>query len=406
MSAAPSAPLKATSLAALLAALAMLGPFSIDTFFPAFRAMEGALDVSAAAMQQTISVYLGSYAVMSLFHGPLSDAYGRRRVILVSTALFAVASVGCTLAPGFVSLLVFRAAQGVAAGAGLIVGRAIIRDRYQGPDAQRLMAQISLIFGVAPALAPIAGGWLLLIAGWRSIFGALAIFSLAVWLWCLRALPETLPPAARQPLSPASLARTYGSMLRDPVFVALSLMTAANFGGLFVYVAAAPAFIMEHLHLNEQQFAWLFIPAIGGMMLGAALSGRMAGRYNPEQTMTLAFVLMGLGTVANLAVTVWLPAVLPWAVLTIGLASVGMAVAFPTITLLLLDRYPAQRGSASSLQSSFILVSNAVLAGVTVPLIAHHLFWLALYSAGSILVGYGCWRVAVKRLHMPPVAKA
>lgn len=394
--AAPEAKLK--YLAPLLAALAMLGPFSIDTFFPAFRAMGEQLLASPVAMQQTISVYLAAYAVMSLFHGPLSDAYGRRRVILISTALFALASAGCMLTPGFVSLLVFRAVQGVAAGAGLIVGRAIIRDRYHGPDAQKLMSQISLIFSVAPAIAPIVGGWLLGLAGWRSIFGALAVFTGVVWLWCLRALPETHPPEARRPLSPLSLARGYGQMLRDPVFVALALMLAGNFGGLFAYIASAPVFILDHLHLNEQQFAWLFIPAIGGLTLGAAISGRLAHSHTPQQTLRMAFQVMLAGALLNLLVSYAMPPVLPWVVVPLGIYSTGVAIAFPSATLLLLDRYPLARGAASSLQATFVLASNAVLSGVTVPLISHQLGHLALYMAGSMLAGFAAWCIADARL--------
>ncbi len=397
MSAAPP-PLKAAHLAPLLAALAMLGPFSIDTFFPAFRVMAADLGVSATAMQQTISVYLAAYAVMSLFHGPLSDAYGRRNTILVSTALFALASAGCMLTPGFTGLLFFRAAQGLAAGAGLIVGRAIIRDRFAGPDAQKLMSQISLIFGVAPAIAPVAGGLLVGVSGWRSIFGVLALFSAAVWLWCLRLLPETHAPAARRPLSARALAQTYGGMLRDPVFVALSIGLAGNFGALFVYIASAPVFVMDHLHLNERQFAWLFVPAIAGMMLGATVSGRLAHSHTPQQTMRIAYQLMGGGVLVNLLVSALLTPSVPWTVLPITIFSMGMAVAFPTASLLLLDRFPATRGAVSSLQSAFILTSNAVLSGLTVPLISHHISWLAAYATGSIGLGYCCWCFASARL--------
>lgn len=388
----------ARRLAPLLAALAMLGPFSIDTFFPAFRAMEAQFAVGSMAMQQTISIYLGAYAVMSLLHGPLSDSYGRRPVILISTALFAAASLGCALSPSFTSLLIYRAAQGFAAGAGLIVGRAMIRDQFQGPDAQRLMAQVSLIFGVAPAIAPIVGGWMLLWSGWRSIFGLLAGFSVVVWIWCLVALPETLPRPQRQAFSARKLVSTYRRMLQDRCFVALAVTTAGNFGGLFVYVAAAPVFVMNHLGLSEQEFAWLFIPAIGGMMLGSAISGRIAGRRNAEETLQLAYLLMAAGAVSNLLLSYLVPAVLPWAVLTIALGSVGMALAFPTITLLMLDRYPAQRGAASSVQSMVILVANALLAGLTVSLVSHSLLGLAGYAAASMLLGYGAWRYARARL--------
>ncbi len=384
----------ARRLAPLLAALAMLGPFSVDTFFPAFRVMEAELNVSAAVMQQTLSLYLTAYAVMSLFHGPLSDAYGRRPVIIISTALFALATLGCALAPSFAMLLVFRAAQGIAAGAGLIVGRAIIRDRFAGPDAQRLMSQVSLIFSAAPALAPVIGGVMLGVGGWRSIFGTLTAFTALTVLWCWKALPETLPLAQRQPIAVKSLARTYAGMLQDAVFRRLALTGVFNFAALFLYIASAPVFVLDILHLSERQFAWLFVPVIGGMMIGAIFSGRMAGRRSAVQTLRLAYGLMALGHGLNLAVALLLPPGVPWSVLPIALVGVGVALSFPSLTLMVLDRYPATRGAASSLQAALTLMFNAVISGLVAPLVSHHPVQLAVMAAALCLTGFTVWRLA------------
>src|SRR5690606_5936454 len=148
-------------LALILAGLAMFGPFSIDTVFPAFPVMASDLGASKLAMQQTISTYLIGYAAMSLFHGPISDAIGRKKVLVAGTVLFTLASAGAALAQDMPTMLAFRVLQGLSAGVGLIVGRAVIRDCLQGDDAQRLMSHVSMIFGVAPAIAPIIGGWIL-----------------------------------------------------------------------------------------------------------------------------------------------------------------------------------------------------------------------------------------------------
>ena len=390
----------ARRLAPLLAALAMLGPFSIDTFFPAFRVMEAHFAVTPAAMQQTISVYLAVYAVMALFHGPLSDAYGRRRVILFFTGLFAVASLGCALAPSFGALLFFRAMQGVAAGAGLIVGRAIIRDRFGGADAQKLMSQVTLIFGIAPALAPVIGGWLLAYSGeWRPLFGFLALFSLLVAVWSVWMLPETHGKALRTPLRPKTLARTYSSMLRDAPFCWLSLAASFNFSALFIYIASAPAFVLDVLQLGEQDFAWLFVPAIGGMMVGAAISGRLAGKRNPEQMMRLCFRLAACGVVTNLLVNLLLPVGVPWSVLPIALLGMGVSLGFPTMSLMVIDRFPATRGAGSSLQTAISLLLMSAISGALSPLVAHHHLGLALCSAALSALGYGCWRLAQRHLH-------
>src|SRR6478672_6670223 len=187
-------------LALILGGLAMFGPFSIDTIFPAFPQIGEQLGADKMAMQQTISVYLLAYAAMSLVHGPLSDALGRRPVILAGLVVFALASVGCALSTSLPMLLWFRALQGFSAGVGLIVGRAVIRDVLHGHDAQRLMSQVSMIFGIAPAVAPVVGGWLLGWQRWPGIFWFLAAFAIALIAVVWRGMPETHPPPARLPL--------------------------------------------------------------------------------------------------------------------------------------------------------------------------------------------------------------
>ena len=392
----------ARRLAPLLAALAMIGPFTIDTFFPAFRVMGDHFQVSPAAMQQTISVYLLVYAVMALFHGPLSDAHGRRRVIIFFTLVFAAASLGCALASSFSALLGFRMMQGLAAGAGLIVGRAIIRDRFAAADAQRLMAQVTLIFGVAPAIAPVIGGWLLNATGeWRPLFGALCLFALAVAAWCAWQLPETHAPALRTPFNPRTLGRTYASMLRDGPFLWLSLTASFNFGAFFIYIASAPAVVLDVLKLGEQDFAWLFVPAIGGMMLGAALSGRQAGRRTPNQMMRLVFRLATIAVAMNLLVNLCLPPGVPWTVLPLALIGVSVALGFPTLAILILDRFPLTRGAGSSLQTAISLLFMALLSGSLSPLVAHQPLLLASTSALLSALGYVCWKRGQARLMEP-----
>ena len=191
-------------LAALLATLVMLGPFSIDLYLPAFGAIGGEFGVPPVALQATLSAYLFAYAFMMLWHGALSDALGRRPVVLAGLVVYAVATLGCAIAGNIESLLLVRALQGLSAGAGLVVGRAIIRDRYHGSEAQKVMSQITLVFSIAPAVAPVVGGILLNTLGWRSIFWVLFAFTLAVLAWTARSLPATHPPSARTPRPPCT----------------------------------------------------------------------------------------------------------------------------------------------------------------------------------------------------------
>jgi DHA1 family bicyclomycin/chloramphenicol resistance-like MFS transporter len=396
-------------LAPLLAALAMFGPFSIDTIFPAFPAIARELGASAVAMQQTISVYMIAYALMSLFHGPLSDALGRRRVILAGVAVFALASIGCALAGSVGSLLAFRALQGISAGAGLIVGRAIIRDCYDGVEAQRLMATVSMIFGIAPAIAPIVGGWIVAFAHWSMIFWLLAAFAAALWLTCLAWLPETHPRERRVPLSFNELATTYRRIAADRAFLPLALAGTLNFNALFVYVASAPAFVLNLLKLDSQHFAWLFIPAISGMILGAFISGRLAGKLSASATVRLGYAIMLGASAINLATTVLLPSPrVPWSVLPIGLHAIGIGINFPTLTLLLLDRFPHHRGAVSSVQAFVSLVLSALLAGAISPMVSGSALGLAATAAGATVLGFASWRVyrAIETRESRPAAAA
>ena len=196
----------------------MIGPFSIDAVFPAFPLIGASFQVDGTALQQLISVYLITYAVMSLFHGAISDAIGRKPVMVAGMLLYALASVGAALSTSFVMLLVCRGLQGVSAGAGLVVGRAVIRDSLEGPAAQRLMSQVMMIFGVAPVIAPMIGALLLPLGGWHGIFWLLAGFTLLLALALQLFLDETHPPSQRTRFAPRPLLADYTSFGRDRLF--------------------------------------------------------------------------------------------------------------------------------------------------------------------------------------------
>jgi DHA1 family bicyclomycin/chloramphenicol resistance-like MFS transporter len=380
-------------IALLLGGLAMFGPFSIDTIFPAFPQLSAQLGADKLAMQQTISVYLLAYALMSVVHGPLSDAVGRRRVIIGGLAVFTLASVGCALAPDLGTLLLFRALQGLSAGVGLIVGRAAIRDLFQGDDAQRLMSQVSMIFGIAPAIAPLVGGWILGWARWPMIFWFLTAFSVLLLASTALWLPETHPKEARLTLAPRRMLRDYVYIFLNPRFQRIAAAGALNFAGLFLYIASAPAFVMDLLGLNERQFGWLFIPTIGGMTIGAYVSGRSAGRIGGARLVAIGFACCGVAAVANIAYNALAETLtVPWAVLPMVLAAFGVALIFPIVTLAILDMYPRQRGAASSLQAFTGLILNAVVAGVLSPLLSHHGLHLALAAGAFTLLGWLFWR--------------
>ena len=375
----------------LLAGLATLGPFSIDTYLPSFPAMAHDLQASNLQVQQTLSVYLVAFAVMQLAHGTLSDSLGRRPVILAGLVVFALASVGCALAEDIKQLLAFRALQGLSAGAGIVVGRAIIRDLFQGPQAQRLMSQVTMIFGVAPAVAPLVGGYLHGAFGWHSIFVFLASLAFLLLAASLSWLPETLPGPHRQPLRLAPILGCARMILASRDFVLLSLALGFNFAGFFLYIAAAPVLIYRLLGLGHHDFPWLFVPAVSGMVLGAFLSGRLAHRLNPHATVRAGYRVMAVAAALNLGYSLWFTPALPWAVLPVALYAVGMALAMPSITLLILDLFPATRGLAASLQGFLSTLLNAAVAGGLAPVAAISTAGLALAMAVLLAMGALCW---------------
>ncbi|PNS09702.1 Bcr/CflA drug resistance transporter protein [Lysobacter silvestris] len=397
------AALSALRLAPVLGALAMIGPFSIDTIFPAFPRIGAQFGADKLAMQQTISAYLFAYALMSIAHGPLSDALGRRRVILAGLAMFGLASVGCALSTSLPMLLAFRVLQGLSAGVGLIVGRAVIRDVLHGHDAQRLMSQVSMIFGIAPAIAPLVGAWLLGWSRWPAIFWFLAVFALVLSAAVVWRLPETHPIESRQPLRVAPMVRGYWAMLRDPPFLRLALAGSLNFAALFLYIASAPALVLDHLRLGQNGFGWFFIPMIGGMMLGAFVSGRLAGRMDGTAQIRIGFACCIAAALLNAAYhyAVVVPAVLP-TVLPVALNSFGIALVFPILTLAILDMFPAVRGAASSMQAFIGLLANALVAGLVSPWLSGDLFHLALAAGLLSVLAWLFWRWEYHRRSRPP----
>jgi DHA1 family bicyclomycin/chloramphenicol resistance-like MFS transporter len=394
-------------LAFVLGALAMFGPFSIDTVFPAFGAMADDLGSTPVAVQQTISSYLLGYGLMSLFHGAISDAVGRRPVILWGIALFGLASVGCALSTDLTTLLVFRFIQGLCAGVGMIVGRAVIRDVFDGEEAQRLMSQVSMIFSIAPAIAPIVGGWILGFGDWHAIFWFLAVLSLVLGALVWRVLPETHPPERRLPLHAGLLMGNYVAMIQHRRFVWLVAVTTMNFAALFLYIASAPVVVMTHLGMGESDFGWFFVPVISGMLAGAWATGRAAGRFAARTMVMAGFACCLVAALANLAYAAIAPGyVYPWAILPLMLLSFGVALVFPQLMLQLLDLYPTQRGSASSMQAFLSLMFQAGVAGLLSPMLSASPLFLALAAAALSALAFGIWRWGDAHLMRRAVAMA
>ena len=379
------------ALAVLLALLGMLGPFSIDTYLPAFSGIALSIGATPVEMQQTLSAYLFGFAFMNLFHGALSDSFGRRPVVLWGLAVFTLASVGCALSQTIGQLVLFRALQGLSTGAGIVVSRAVVRDMFPPAEAQRVMSQVTIYFGAAPAIAPIIGGFLFVHAGWHAIFWFLVAVGVVLFVANYRLLPETLHIDQRQPFNPRHLMRGYKDLCSDPRFLLLALASGVPFNGMFLYVLSAPAFLGEHLALAPTQFFWFFLLTIGGIMSGAWLSGRMAGKVTPKRQIRDGFVIMLATSVVNVVANLLFTPHAGWALFPIGVFAFGWALMVPVITLLVLDLHPERRGMASSLQAVIGSTANGLVAGVIAPLIMHSTMLLALTSISMLGVGLVAW---------------
>lgn len=388
-------------IALLLACLSALGPFSIDTYLPSFPDIAHSLGATPLEVQQTLSIYLFSFAAMTLWHGAIADRFGRRRVILGALILFGIASAGCLFATSIGQLWFWRAMQGITAGAGIVISRAIVRDLYDGADAQRLMAQITMMFALAPAIAPVIGGWLQIWFGWRSIFAFLVLLTAALWLACLKLLPETLPPEKRQSLRPGYLVAAYRKVFSSPRFLLACAALALNFAGFFIYVLSAPVFLMRHLGLPETAFLWLFGPAMLGLMSGSWLSGRLAGKRTPGQAIALGYGVMASAAVLNLTLNLSLPPGLPWSVAPLFVYTVGMSLAMPNLTLFALDPFPEQRGLAASCQTFFQSGFNGIAAALIAPALWGSTLSLA-FGMVCLMATGGLAALAHRRLRLLP----
>ncbi len=225
------------------------------------------------------------------------------------------------------------------------------------------------------------------------MFAFVVVFTGGVWLVCWRSLPETLPQERRQPMNPRFLLQSYWRVLRTAPFVALSIAVTFNFAAVFIYIVAAPVFLIQHLHVSETGFLWLFGPSTSGIVTGAWLSGRLAGRLSRRQTVWWAYGIMIFAAAANVILNVVAPPGLPWSVAPIFVYFAGSALAMPSLTLMALDLFPDQRGLAASCQSFVQTSGNAIATAVVAPLVWASTQTLAAGMAVMLAVGLGAFLV-------------
>ncbi len=370
----------------VLASLAALAPFAIDTYLPAFPSLAKALGGTNLELQQSLTAYLFPYAIMTLWHGAISDSIGRLSTLRWGLGVFAVASLGCAFSTNVETLWFFRAIQGISGGAGNVVARAMVRDLFEGVTAQRVMAQVQMIFGLAPAVAPMIGGVLLGIH-WQAIFIFLFLYSSLTLIFSQIYLPETVPKEKRIVLSAKNVLSSYKSVFGDIEFLKLTIAIGANFAGFFVYVLASPVFLLEHLHLNQNQFGFMFVPTVCGMVTGSYLARHSAGQYEPYKVVRFGYGWMTLAVVSNLSICLLFKPNPFLNIAPIAFYNIGMAMVLPILSIAALDRIPRLRGTAASGQAFIQMLLSTVSAGIVIPLIWHHISGLALGMFGYLILG-------------------
>jgi DHA1 family bicyclomycin/chloramphenicol resistance-like MFS transporter len=378
------------SLAVMLGGLSLLGPLSIDAYLPAFADIERDFQASTADLQLTLTGYLLAFACMSLMHGPLSDAFGRRRVILSALSAFGLAALGCALSPSVGWLTAFRVMQGMSAGAGTVVGRAIIRDCFEGAAATRLLALVSMIFSLSPALAPVFGGWVVTLFTWRTIFLTLFAYAVAMLVLCARSLSESLPRHARRPFRIGILAQQYVVAFGNRRFRLVALAIALGFAGLFLYVASVPAFLGNELGLPPTHYAMMFVPIVAGIVLGSLAAERLAGRVASARLILAGFSIQLVTGIVNVTFHAVYAATVPWSILPLGFYALGMSLATPGLLLTGLDQFPQMRGLAASCQA-FAMVLLAGLVTQLAPTFGGRALALGLAQGVLCIAAFASW---------------
>lgn len=349
----------------LLAALTALGPLATDMYLPALPAIARALDAGADQVQLTLSLYMAGFAISQLLCGPLSDHYGRKPILLAGFSIFTAASVLCALAPNIETLLLGRFLQSFGGAVGPVLGRAAVRDIYQPLEAGRILSYMATVMALAPALAPIGGGLLLLFYGWDSIFLVLAAWGVIVIALLALALPEPLPATRRQPIRPRVILSNFRMLLGERSFIGYSLSNACAFAGLFAFLSGSSFVLIEFLGVPPTSYGFYFAVGVAGFMVGSLIGGHFSRRCGIDRLIFAGAVLTTLGGS--------LMAALAWAELYSVAAIIpphavfmaGVGILMPLTMAGALADFPQCAGSASSL-FGFIQMTSAATVGALV----------------------------------------
>lgn len=389
----------------LLGALTAIGPLSIDMYLPAFVAMAETLGGSRGEIERTLPIFLAGLAIGQLVYGPISDRFGRRPPLMVGLAIYVAGSLGCALATDISMLTGFRLLQALGGGVGMVVARAVIRDRLDPQASARAISKLMLVMGLAPILAPLVGGWMLEVASWRGIFVVQAAFGALCLAWGFAGLVESRPLQSVQPLRLLGALRTYAGLATDRRFLLPTLCGGLGMGGLFAYIAGSPFVLIAMYGVEAADYGWIFGFNAIGLIAASQLNGYWLRRYTPMAVLKLtAFVpaLAGVGLVL-----MSLSGLPPLALLVTGLftyvASLGAIT--PNTAALAMAPHGRTAGAASALLGSLSFMAGMV-AGLAVSLFEGHSVLpmtgvMAVCGLLSGVAGWGTLRAATASAPQP-----
>lgn len=350
-------------LLALLAAMVALGPLSVDMYIPAMPNMMVALDTTISSMHLTMSAYLTGFAVFHLVCGPLADRYGRKPILLLGTAVFVIGCLGCAVSTTIDQLLMFRLLQGIGACVGPTLARTVTRDVFGPTRAARALSLIAMLMALAPAVAPMLGGLMLLVLPWNSIFVFLAVYGAVMIVLIQRLLAESLPQ--RQSLHPLVIARNYRELVMDPFYLSVTVASGLVYAGLIAYLSSSSFVYIEMLGVPVEYFGLVFLTAVAGYMTGSGISARLAGRFDSEQVMLLGSALALFACVLILsAAYIWPRSVLAL-MLPMMFYSTGLGLVLPHAMAIALRPFPHIAGTASALLGFVQMSLSAVASALT-----------------------------------------
>ena len=333
----------------ILGALTAFAPLAIDMYLPAFPTLAKVFRTDTGHVQTTLAAFFMAFALGQAFWGPLADRFGRRIPLMVGLVLFMAASFACTMAPSIGALAVLRFIQGLASCASVVIARAVVRDLFPASEAIPVFAALMLVTGLAPILAPLLGGQLLVTVGWQSVFWFLALFAGGCLFAVIFRLPDSLDTSMRRSLAPDAVLATYAGLFKDRRFLMPALAGGCAIAGMFAYIAGAPFVLIEMYGIPERHFGWVFGTNAMGFVIVSQVNARIARKVDPARMIRTAGIVQTLACLVLLAVA-WTGVhslILTIVPLFVCIASLGLLM--PNTSAIAMASFPDRAGAASAL---------------------------------------------------------